>query len=72
MANNQVERLFQAIESSDLEQVRQLLNSGVDPNSKNSSGHHPLVLAASLGNVNIVNELLMAGADWCGLLWLVM
>lgn len=63
MANNRVERLFQAIQSSELEQVRQLLNSGVDPNSKNSHSHHPLVLAASLGNVDIVEELLMAGAD---------
>ena len=63
MIDNQVERLFQAIQSSDLEKVRQLLNSGVDPNSKNSKHQHPLVLAASLGNVDIVDELLMAGAD---------
>ncbi|MBD1930863.1 MULTISPECIES: ankyrin repeat domain-containing protein [Cyanophyceae] len=62
-AENKIERLFEAIQSSDVEQVRQLLNSGVDANSKNVKGQHPLVLASSIGNLDIVKALLTAGAN---------
>ncbi|MBD2744760.1 ankyrin repeat domain-containing protein [Coleofasciculus sp. FACHB-1120] len=63
-AENKIERLFKAIQSSDVEQVRQLLDSGVDANRKNySRGQHPLVLASSIGNLDIVEALLAAGAD---------
>ena len=60
---NKIERLFKAIQSSDVEQVCQLLNSGIDANSKNVQGQHPLVLASSIGNLDIVKALLAAGTD---------
>ncbi|MEP0859719.1 ankyrin repeat domain-containing protein [Trichocoleus sp. DQ-U1] len=63
-AENKTERLFEAIQSSDVEQVNQLLDSGVDANRKNySRGQHPLVLASSIGNLDIVEALLEAGAN---------
>lgn len=63
-AENKIERLFEAIQSSDVEQVYQLLESGVDANRKNySRGQHPLVLASSIGNLDIVEALLAAGAN---------
>ncbi|MBD1896010.1 ankyrin repeat domain-containing protein [Coleofasciculus sp. FACHB-129] len=63
-AENKIERLFEAIQSSDVEQVNQLLDSGVDANRKNySRGQHPLVLASSIGNLDIVEALLEAGAN---------
>jgi ankyrin repeat protein len=62
-AENKIERLFEAIQLSNVEQVRQLLNSGVDASSKNVKGQHPLVLASSIGNLDIVKALLAAGTD---------
>ncbi|MBD1891287.1 ankyrin repeat domain-containing protein [Coleofasciculus sp. FACHB-SPT9] len=63
-AENKIERLFEAIQLSDVEQVYQLLEAGVDANRKNySRGQHPLVLASSIGNLDIVEALLAAGAN---------
>lgn len=63
IAPEKIKKLFAAIKAGDFEQVYQLLTSGVSANSKDAQKQHPLVLAASLGNVEIVKLLLQAGAD---------
>lgn len=58
-ANNDIQRLFQAIESDDADLVYQLLDSGVDPNSKDSQGRVALAAASDRGNGEIVEALLV-------------
>jgi ankyrin repeat protein len=55
--------LLSAAESGDLNEVRSLLEKGVDVNAKLGSGHTALVLAAIEGHLDIVKALLRAGAD---------
>lgn len=43
--------------------VRDLLNQGADPNSKNQDGVTPLMIASYLGNVSTVKLLISRGAD---------
>ena len=55
------EQLFQAVISNNLEEVRRLLDAGVDPNSTNDrSGQTPLFFVSS---VRIAEELRKMGAD---------
>lgn len=54
--------LDDAVRAGNLDRVELLLNSGVDPN-KRSPYDGPLHLAARLGSLDIVVEIIEAGAD---------
>ncbi len=55
--------LFGAAERGDGRRVRQLLASGVDPNSKDDRGISALVLAIDARSLSAVDSLVNAGAD---------
>jgi ankyrin repeat protein len=55
--------LRMAVELSDTNSVRQLLEYGVDINSTTESNITPLMIATGLGNIQLVQTLLNAGAD---------
>lgn len=55
--------LFLSIGQGDVQAVRGLLASGVDPNAQNTLGMSALTIAAGTGNAEIVRVLLEAGAD---------
>lgn len=55
--------LITAVESNDLASVAQLLEGGADPNRRTPLGYTPLMVAAALGEVQITDMLLAAGAD---------
>jgi ankyrin repeat protein len=59
-------QLFAAIDAGDLQAVRSLITAGADVNFVDSTGDYPgycpLTLAAEAGHVEIVRELLAAGA----------
>ena len=55
--------LHDAISANDLAGTTALLVSGADPNSKDLLGYPPLAIAAALGESQIVELLLNAGAD---------
>ena len=55
--------LLQAIHQEDVPRVRELLASGADLDPFLWPGSHPLVDAAETGNVDLVQVLLLAGAD---------
>ncbi len=57
-----MEKLFAAIQKSDVEQVKQLLASGIDLDQKDGNGQTALTLASSIGNSEIINLLISAGA----------
>ncbi|MBO9999257.1 MAG: ankyrin repeat domain-containing protein [Cyanobacteria bacterium SID2] len=57
-----LQQLFTAIERSDVERARQLLDAGVDPNSQNQE-KTALSLASELGNSEIIQLLIAAGAE---------
>lgn len=61
-ATKSSQALFEAIQMLHVEQVRELLSSGISANQK-YRGQYPLVVAASSGSVEIVLALLAAGAD---------
>lgn len=60
---DKVQSLFTAIETGDIEGVKELLASGVSANSKNALGQTALVVASSRGNSEIIEVLVNAGAE---------
>ena len=54
---------MQAAEGGNVDQVRALLQSGVDLNEARGSGHTALMLAAGRDYLEIVRTLLRAGAN---------
>jgi len=50
-------------ENGDIQRVRELLDSGVDPNFQNRLGTTPLMMASAWGYTEIVRLLLKKGAD---------
>ena len=52
-----------AVEANDLPLAAELLRAGADPDRKDPLGYPPLCLAAGLGNAQMVEVLLTAGAD---------
>jgi ankyrin repeat protein len=62
-ADNRVQSLFTAIEKDDIEQVKELLSSGVSANSVSDRGQTALVVASNRGNVEIIEALVNAGAE---------
>ena len=55
--------LLAAIERGNTLQVNQILDMGIDPNFSGEANLFPLMLAAQLGNADMVASLLAAGAD---------
>lgn len=55
--------LLAAIERGNAQQVRQILELGIDPDQPGEAGLTPLMLAARSGQAAIVEDLLAAGAD---------
>lgn len=47
----------------DVDNVKLLLKNGADPNAADSAGTTPLLIAAKLGVVGVMSELIAAGAD---------
>ena len=56
-AVNDHEKLFAALRAGDVAAVRQLLDDGVDVNSKNEFGLTALAYAASAGQVDLVKQI---------------
>jgi ankyrin repeat protein/peptidoglycan/LPS O-acetylase OafA/YrhL len=56
-------RLVKSIWIEDADDVRWLLDSGIDPNARNHEGQVPLVEASWLGSRDVVELLLARGAD---------
>jgi len=56
--------LMIAVNREDLKMVTALLKAKADASYQDDDGRTPLMSAASLGNSDIVSELLMAGAPW--------
>lgn len=59
----EIESLFQAAESGDIDLLKALIDVGVNPNAICSSGATPLHLAAERGNTRCVQALAAAGAS---------
>ena len=57
------ERLYNAVRESNLENVKNLLDSGVNPNIENMEGKTPLYWAAYTKNDKILKLLLAKGAE---------
>merc|ERR1719359_2808241 len=57
------ENLLQASKCGNIEEVRDLLESGVDVNAKDKHGWTSLHYASRAGNINIMKILLNKGAD---------
>ncbi|HLA84281.1 MAG TPA: ankyrin repeat domain-containing protein [Thermoguttaceae bacterium] len=55
--------LVAAAEGGQLKQVKKLLKSGIDPNSRCKDGFTALMRAAARGHVEVVAELLQSGAE---------
>ncbi|XP_067132613.1 ankyrin repeat domain-containing protein 50-like [Centruroides vittatus] len=63
-SDRKVALLHQAIQKNNVDQVRELLDSGVDPDAQDiSTGKLPLIEATNKGYSNIVKALLIAHAD---------
>lgn len=56
------QELLAAIQTSDVEQVKKLLESGISLDDKDKNGQTPLTLVSSLGNIEIISLLIAAGA----------
>ncbi len=56
-------RLFDAVDTRDLERVQSLLASDADPDVRNANGETPLLRASALNAPDISEALLRAGAD---------
>lgn len=55
--------IFNAVTTGDLEAVKQMLESGLDPSLKDSEGMTPLHFATDRGHLEIVKILLQGGAS---------
>ena len=55
--------LVEAVQSGNLERVRELIASGGDVNTRDEHGNTLLKIATVMGHINVVNALLAAGAD---------
>lgn len=53
--------LFQAVEQGSSDMVRELLAGGADPNFVGQDGFTPLILAAHIGDIEVVRALLVSG-----------
>lgn len=60
--SNQIHELFAAIQKSDVEQVKWLIAAGVALDRKDADGRTALTLASSIGDQEIVQLLILAGA----------
>ena len=60
---NQIERLFNAIENGQTKEARNLLESGIALNSINDFGETPLIAAAEANNEKLCKYLINNGAD---------
>ena len=63
MNNTTPTELYNAVETGDVDKIRNLLASGVDINSRNDNGRTPLFLATIEGHIDVIRVLLAAGAD---------
>lgn len=57
------QRLFEAIEKNNIGQIQNLINQGVDLNTRNARGDTPLIAAILNGKEEIANLLIDQGAD---------
>ena len=55
--------LFAAVDDEDVDALSSLLASGASLESRNGDGWTPLIAAAYVGNVELVDVLLRGGAD---------
>lgn len=60
--SDRIQELFAAIQKSDVAQVKQLLASGIALDQKDTNGQTALTLASSIGNAEIIQLLISAGA----------
>jgi ankyrin repeat protein len=61
-STDRIQELFAAIQISDIDRVRQLLALGVDIDATDSSGQTALTLASRMGESEIIQSLISAGA----------
>lgn len=62
-AEGEGERLFEAINVADVQEIKKILAAGVDINIRDSNGQSAILLAANIGNVEVIEILLNAGFD---------
>ena len=60
--SDRTQELFAAIQTSDVEQVKELLKLNISLEYKDNNGQTPLTLASSVGNLEIIRLLITAGA----------
>lgn len=58
-----IAELFKAVATNDTNQARVLLQGGADCNIRNDEGSTPLMQAAQVGNLELVETLIKSGAD---------
>lgn len=58
-----INKLCNAVESGNVQEVERLLAEGMDVNEHRSDGHTPLLIASKRTNTDILDRLLAAGAD---------
>lgn len=58
------ESLFKALRDRDVEEVRKILDSGIDVNTKDKDGKTPLMHASNYGCIDIVQVLIERGANY--------
>jgi ankyrin repeat protein len=61
--SNHIQALFAAIQTSDIEQTKQLIAAGVALNHKDANGRTALTLASRVGNSETIQLLISAGAN---------
>ncbi|MGM0411038.1 MAG: ankyrin repeat domain-containing protein, partial [Bacillota bacterium] len=60
---NSQSSLIEAVKNENREQIKELINSGVDVNVKNQENEFPLLIAVQNGNQKIAKLLIKEGAD---------
>ncbi len=60
---SKIEQFCRAIERGDINEVKDFLNKGIDPNIKNKDGYYPLALACWHDWIEIIKILLNHGAN---------